>query len=183
MDEYTHVADQVGGELVGGGAGDYAAFVQGVVRPLIVAHYGEPPKRGLLGSSLGGLASLEIARRYPADYAFAASMSGTLGWGSIELTNPTILQTYVATGHQSPVLFLDSGGAGGPCVDSDGDGTNDDGDATDNYCVTKQMRDELLMNGYTLNVDLFYWYEPNALHNEAAWGARVFRPLQHFAGL
>lgn len=181
--EYTHVLDDIGvGQAVGGEADEYAAFLEGVVRPLIAAHYGEPSKRGLIGSSLGGLVSLEIAYDYPGVYAFAASMSGTLGWGSIGLSNETIIQRYAQKGHQSTAIFLDSGG-GGTCVDSDGDGTNDDGDAKDNYCETLQMRDTLEGLGYQFDVDLFHWHEPNATHDEAAWAARVFRPLQIFAGL
>lgn len=182
FEEYTHVTDQVGGQTYGGEADEYAAFLEGVVRPLVATHYGEPQKRGLLGSSLGGLVSLEIAYRYPGVYRFAASMSGTLGWGSISLSNPTIIQKYVAKGHQATAIYLDSGG-GGTCADTDGDGTMDDGDSTDNFCETNQMRDALAGLGYQFDVDLFHWHEPGAIHDEAAWAARVFRPLQIFQGL
>lgn len=182
FEEYTHVPDDIGGQTVGGEADEYAAFLENVVRPLVAAHYGEPSKRGLLGSSLGGLVSLSIANDQPGVYAFAASMSGTLGWGSIGLSNPTIIQRYASKGHQGTKIFLDSGG-GGTCVDSDGDGTNDDGDGADNYCEMIQMRDTLAGLGYQFDVDLFHWHEPDAPHNEAAWAARVFRPLQIFAGL
>ncbi|MFT3766004.1 MAG: hypothetical protein QM820_10870 [Minicystis sp.] len=37
--------------------------------------------------------------------------------------------------------------------------------------------------GYTDDKDLYYWWENGAMHNEAAWAARVFRPLSIFAGL
>jgi hypothetical protein len=47
----------------------------------------------------------------------------------------------------------------------------------DNYCETVQMRDVLDSAGYEFNVDLFHWHEPGALHNEAAWHARVGLPL------
>ena len=63
------------------------------------------------------------------------------------------------------------------------DGVNDDGDNQDGYCVTLQMRDLLDELGWTFDVDLWHWWEPDAAHNEAAWAARVFRPLQDFAGL
>jgi predicted alpha/beta superfamily hydrolase len=180
--EYTQVTDQIQGQTIGGEADEYAAFLDGVVRPLVATHYGEPTKRGLIGSSLGGLVSLEIAYAYPSVYAFAASMSGTLGWGSIALSNPTIIQKYVAKGHQPTAIYLDSGG-GGTCADTDGDGTMDDGDSTDNFCETNQMRDALAGLGYQFDVDLFHWHEAGATHDEAAWAARVFRPLQIFDGL
>jgi predicted alpha/beta superfamily hydrolase len=146
--------------------------------------YGEPGPVGLLGSSLGGLVSLHIADRHPGEFAFAASMSGTLGWGSIELNNETIIERYAAHGHQSTAIYLDSGGNGTTCTDSDHDGVNDD-DATarDNYCETVQMRDVLAAEGYTFDTDLWHWWEPDAEHDEVAWAARVGRPLALFSAL
>jgi len=74
---------------------------------------------------------------------------------------------------------------GGPGrADADGDGIDDDDpNAADNYCENVQMRDALVSVGYTLNQDLHYWWEQDAQHNEAAWAARVFRPLQIFNAL
>lgn len=189
MDEYTHVPDIIDGSTSNfiGGLGDaYGDLVENEVRPLIAKHYGEPAKRGLLGSSLGGLISLHIANKHPGEFAFVASMSGTLGWGSIGATvhNETMMDRFAAAGHASTVVFLDSGGGGGTCADSDMDGVDDD-DPTDadNYCETVQMRDLLASLGYQFNVDLYHWHEAGAQHNEAAWAARVFRPLQIFASL
>jgi predicted alpha/beta superfamily hydrolase len=186
MDEYTHVADDIDGQTFGGQAEAYAELLEHTVRPLIRAHYGEPGPVGTLGSSLGGLVSLVIADRYPGEYVFAASMSGTMGWGSIGagFHNQTIFQRYAAHGHEAPILYVDSGGSGSSCADSDGDGVDDD-DATesDNYCENLQTKNVLLSLGYTEGTDLFYWYEPGATHDEASWSARVFRPLQVFAGL
>lgn len=183
MDEYTHVADDIGGGPIGGLGDDYAAFLENTVRPLVSARYGEPPTVGLMGSSLGGLISLHVAYQNPTDYAFAASLSGTMGWGSIgPHTGQTLIERFEAAGHQPFAVFLDSGGSG-PCADSDGDGIEDDGAGTDNYCENLQLRDTLSAAGYTFDVDLFHWHEPGAQHNEAAWAARVFRPMQIFAGL
>ena len=83
MDEYTHVPDSLDGELYGGQGDAYAAFLEGTVRPLAAATWGEPATVGVLGSSLGGLISFHVADRAPGEYAFAASLSGTMGWGSI----------------------------------------------------------------------------------------------------
>lgn len=185
MDEYTHVTDVIGGETLGGLGDQYADFVQTQVRPLITAHYGEPGRVGVMGSSLGGLISFHIADRYPGEYDFAASLSGTMGWGSIgdNVHNDTMLHRYQAAGHRSTVLYLDSGG-NGTCYDSDGDGLmDDDPDARDNYCENNQLRDLLDGIGYTHGVDLWHWWEPDAPHNEAAWAERVGRPLDLFAGM
>ncbi len=187
MEEYTHVEDTIDGVLYGGWGDTYADFVENDVRPLIASTYfpdaTEPRTVGLLGSSLGGLISYHIADRYPGEYDFAASMSGTMGWGSIEQHNETMIERYAAHGHQATVLYLDSGGSG-DCVDSDGDGINDDDpNASDNYCETIQLRDTLAAEGYQYNVDLYHWYEPNATHDEMAWAARVNLPLSVFAAL
>jgi len=184
MDEYTHVQDRISGTLLGGEGDAYADFVKFTVRPLVRDNYGETGPVGVMGSSLGGLISLHMADRHPGDYAFAASLSGTFGWGSIGATihNPTMMDRYAEHGRQTTVLYLDSGG-GGPCADTDSDGVNDDGTGGDNYCETIQLRDVLVSEGYVHAVDLHHWHEPSAEHNEAAWAARVFRPLGIFDGL
>ncbi|MFO0757904.1 MAG: alpha/beta hydrolase-fold protein [Byssovorax sp.] len=186
MDEYTHVPDKIDGQLMGGLGDAYADFLEVTVRPLIRAAYGEPGPVGVMGSSLGGLISFHVADHEPGKYAFAASLSGTMGWGSIGagVHNPTMIERYKAHGHQGTVLYLDSGGSGNGCADSDGDGVDDDDpDAADNYCENTQLRDTLASVGYVKDQDLFYVWDPGAMHNEAAWAARVAVPMQIFNGL
>ena len=77
------VEDELGGEVLGGGAAIYGDFVEDTVRPFIEGQYGAPPVRGLLGSSLGGVVSLSIADQHPGVYDMVLSLSGTVGWGSI----------------------------------------------------------------------------------------------------
>ncbi|WP_156338841.1 alpha/beta hydrolase [Chondromyces crocatus] len=189
MDEYTHVTDTIGGNTVGGQGDAYVRFLGRTVRPLIQARYGEPGPLGVMGSSLGGLISLHIADRCPGVYAFAASLSGTVGWGSIGdgNRNETMLERYTA--HTRPVasrLYLDvGGGPGSGCVDADGDGIEDDTDSSpDNYCENEQLRRQLAAGGaYTEGANFdFAWHE-GAIHNEAAWAARVGNPFSIFAGL
>ena len=184
--EYTHVTDVIGGTVYGGQGDAYADFVANTVRPLIQSHFGVPAKAGTMGSSLGGLIALHIAQRHPAEFDFAASLSGTMGWGSIDpgVHNSTMIQRYAAAGHGSSALYLDSGGGdgGSPCVDSDSDLIQDDDpNASDNYCENLQLANALVGAGYT--ADLQYFVMPGALHNEAAWAARVSRPVQFFDSL
>ncbi|MEZ4300102.1 MAG: alpha/beta hydrolase-fold protein [Polyangiaceae bacterium] len=186
MDEYTHVPDKISGQTLGGLGDAYADFLQDTVRPLVAKHYGGEPKVvGTMGSSLGGLISFHIADRYPGEYAFAASLSGTMGWGSIGngVTNETMIERYASHGHQATVLYLDSGGDGGNCGDTDGDGIEDDIDQGDNYCENAQLFNVLEAVGYQDGNDLVYVWDPGASHNEAAWASRVSVPLQVFAGL
>lgn len=185
FEEYTHVADDIGSGAIGGQGDNYAAFVQVTVRSLVDQHYGEPATVGTMGSSLGGLIALHIADRYPGEYAFAASLSGTLGWGSIGGTGTdTMIARYAAAGLRSTAIYIDSGGNGNTCADSDGDGTNDDDDqSSDNYCETRQLETVLANAGYVYDTDLWHWWETDAPHNEAAWSVRAFRPMQSFMGL
>ncbi len=184
MNEYTHTTDNLGDGEVGGDGDNYAAYVHVTVRALVAQHYGEPAKVGTMGSSLGGLIALHIADRYPEDYDFAASLSGTLGWGSIGGTGAdTIIARYEAAGKRNFAIYIDSGGSTAGCTDTDEDGTDDDGNDSDNYCVNRQMETVLAGLGYTYDTDLWHWWDTNAEHNEAAWSARVFRPMQNFMGL
>ena len=200
MDEYTHVPDVIdldgdGTDEPWGGKGDaYADFVNGAVRKLIANRYGEPAKVGTMGSSLGGLIAFHIADRFPGDYHYAASLSGTMGWGKIgdSSDNQTMIERYATHGHRQVVLYLDSGGGEAAlgqaeneakCKDTDGDGIEDDVGIGDNACENAQMRETLISVGYTLGTDVFHWWEAGAPHNEAAWRARVFRPMNLFKGL
>ena len=187
IDEYTHVTDVIdgSGQSIGGLGDAYADFLEGAVRPLVASHYGEPKVIGTMGSSLGGLISFHIADHLPGQYAFAASLSGTMGWGSIGTNthNETMIERYKKHGHQSTVLYLDSGGDGGPCGDTDMDGVEDDLDSGDNYCENAQMRGVLLGAGYKEGTDLTYVWDQGAQHNEAEWASRVSVPMQIFAGL
>jgi pimeloyl-ACP methyl ester carboxylesterase len=191
IDEYTHVPDQIddSGQWYGGEGDAYADFLQDTVRPLVQGRYGEPGPIGVMGSSLGGLISFHVADRYPGEYAFAASLSGTMGWGSIGpgVHNETMIARYAAHTRPVAVLYLDSGGGpGSGCVDADADGTEDDApDAGDNYCENAQMLGALTgaQGAYTEGSDLFYSWVQGAQHNEVAWAARVGEPLGIFAGL
>jgi hypothetical protein len=188
MDEYTHVPDDIGyGYPIGGEADAMAELVAVDLRAHVEAIYGEPSKRGLLGSSLGGLLSLHIAHRYPDTFDFAGSLSGTLGWGRFVLEEPVMEELYVASGLRSTALYLDSGGGAGPdglCQDLDGDGfVEDDPDDADNYCTTRSFADAMVGAGYTWDVNLWHWHEADAPHNEMAWADRVHRPIELFLSL
>lgn len=185
MDEYTHVPDVIGGSTVGGKGDAYADYVKDVVRPLIEKSYGKPQRVGVMGSSLGGLIAFHQVLRHPGAWDFAASLSGTFGWGSIGTKNETLIERWQKTPKQSTKLYLDSGGGpGSGCVDSDADGIMDDSpNAADNYCETVQLRDVLTSSGYAVGTELWHWWEADAPHNEAAWAARVWRPVQYFEAL
>ncbi len=179
--EYTPVQDVINSQTLGGKGLDYADYVEGTVRPFIEARYGKTAHVGVMGSSLGGIISYVIKRRYPASYEFVASLSGTFGWGSIGpgVHNLTEIQAWAALGTcPTGAFYVDSGGGpGSGCVDSDGDGIQDDTpDSSDNYCENVQMRDTLLALGCGSRVT--YVFSSGAPHSEPAWRGRspaIFR--------
>jgi predicted alpha/beta superfamily hydrolase len=167
MDEYTHVADDLGGMLVGGRAAEYADFIVDGVLPFVTERYpvsGAPEDTGVLGSSLGGLVSLYIAWAWPDRFGHAGSMSGTVGWGSFGARAETILDLYASDPPLGLRIYLDSGGGEGlGCPNGD----------SDNYCDNVTMAEGLRSLGWADDLDLFYRWEPDAPHNEAAWAARL----------
>jgi|GEM_PF-349293 len=184
LQEYTHVDDQREdiGLIVSKGI-RYAQLVQEVIRPHIEAVYGSTGHDGVMGSSMGGLASLHIANLYPADFDFAGSLSGSLYWGRLELANPLMVELYTSVGVLPLVVYADSGGSDGGdgCSDGNSDGFPvDDPNDSDSYCATRHFVDSLATMGYVWDTNLFHWHEYQAEHNEAAWAARVYRPLSIF---
>ena len=172
------------GGPIGGGAALYATLVVDVIQPLVAAAYGEPAVRGVMGSSLGGLISLDIVDQYPDAFDFAAGLSSSFGWGSFD--NPTsddgddtVIDRYRGAGVRETVLYIDSGGDDGTtCADADGDGIKDDVNGGDSFCETAQLRDVLLDEGYVLDDNFFYEHDPGlsgtgAEHREDAWEFRA----------
>ena len=184
IEEYTHVNDQLEdiGLIVSKGT-RYAQMVQEVIRPHIEAVYGTTGFDGVMGSSMGGLCSLNIARLYPDAFDFAGSLSGSLYWGRVTLGNPLMEELYSAAGVQPFVVYADSGGndGGDGCTDGNNDGFPvDDPNDSDSYCATRHFVDTLAGIGYTWDDNLYHWLELDAPHNEQAWAGRVHHPLSIF---
>ena len=165
FDEYTHVQDDLGGALAGGKADDYADLIVDDIKPFIDERYNtstEASRTAVAGSSLGGVVSLYIGWRHPDVFGAAASMSGTVGWGSIA-GNPTLAELYDQTPPEGLRVYVDSGG---------GPGTGCPGGDWDNYCDTIVFADTLRSLGWEDGDDLLYVWEDGAGHNEAEWAER-----------
>ncbi|MED5374421.1 MAG: alpha/beta hydrolase-fold protein [Myxococcota bacterium] len=181
LDEYGPYPDTVDGVALGGGADALLGNLVTSLVPRVEEMYGAPQKRGMVGSSMGGLLSLYAGLTQAEHWDYVASLSGTLGWGSLELDGATLLSEIAG---QDVAIYLDSGGHdGGGCTDSDGDGVQDDAPDADNYCVTRQMADALAADAWIWEQTLWHWHEAGAEHNEAAWAARVWRPVGLFETL
>jgi hypothetical protein len=87
--------------------------------------------------------------------------------------NQTEIEAWAALGAcPAGAFYVDSGGGPGTgCVDSDGDGIQDDNaGAADNYCENLQMRDTLL--GLGCDGHVTYVFVSGAPHSEPAWRGR-----------
>ncbi len=185
IDEYTQIADSIDGQVDGGRADAYGDLLIDTILPYVTQRYRVGSgwrDTAILGSSLGGLVSVYLALSRPEAFGWGGGMSSTAGWGSLELDNETLIDRVPTFGHPGVILYLDSGGTESACADGDGDGIWDDPGGNDNYCATLQLRDALLTDGYLADEDVFYWHEPGATHDEAAWSARLSRPLTTFFG-
>lgn len=153
--EYTPCCDPKYG---GGKLDAYARFVVETVKPWVDGTYRTLPGKdstAIMGSSLGGIASVLIAERYPQVFSKAAGMSSSFWWN-----NGSLISSLPA---QVPVKFyLDAG-------------TQDDG-----LDDTKKMRDAMLAKGWRDGVDLMFYKADGGRHNEASWAARVDKPLLWF---
>jgi predicted alpha/beta superfamily hydrolase len=155
--EYTPCCDPKYG---GGKLDAYRAFIVDTVKPYIDRNYRTLTTRehtAIMGSSLGGLASVAIAQQHPDVFSMAAGLSSSFWWNKEAATNKPAPKVAVR-------FYIDAG------------------TEKDDLPETRRMRDAMLAQGYKLNNDLMYVEAPGATHNEAAWAARVHTPLQWFFG-
>ncbi|MES2150606.1 MAG: alpha/beta hydrolase-fold protein [Pseudomonadota bacterium] len=153
--EYTPCCDPKYG---GGRLADYEAFIVDTVKPYVDRELRTLAGRentAIMGSSLGGIASLAIAQHHPELFSKAGGVSSSLWWNNRALVNKLPARVAVK-------FYLDAG--------TRGDGLEE----------TMLMRDALLRQGYHQDVDLLYYAAEGASHNETSWAARVDKPLSWF---
>ena len=153
--EYTPCCDPKYG---GGKLDAYQAFLVDTVKPYVDKAFRTLPGKqdtAIMGSSLGGIASVTIAQHRPDVFSKAGGVSSSFWWNK---------QAMVATlPAKVPVKFyLDAG--------TSNDGLED----------TKLMRDALVKQGYRQDADLFFYTDAGGGHNEKSWAARVEKPLTWF---
>jgi predicted alpha/beta superfamily hydrolase len=152
--EYTPCCDPQYG---GGQLDAYAAFIVETVKPYIDATFRTLPGKentAIMGSSLGGLASVYIAQHHPQVFSKAAGISSSFWWNK---------RQFLAKPPHVPVKFY---------IDA---GTRDDG-----LEETTLMRDALLAQGYREHDDLLFYKAEGGGHDEASWAKRVDKPLMWF---
>lgn len=139
----------------------YGRFLASQLKPRIDSDFrtlSEAGNTAIMGSSLGGVASLHVAWHWPELFGMAACLSSTFGWRDD-------LRTRIAEDPPRDIrIYLDSGWP------------------QDNYEVTRDMHALLLSRGYSFGQDLLYFGFPGAAHNEESWALRSHIPCQFLFG-
>jgi len=153
--EYTPCCDPKHG---GGKLDAYRAFITDTVKPYIDKTLRTLPGRehtAIMGSSLGGIASVVIAQQRPDIFSSAGGVSSSFWWNDKALISKPAPKVAVR-------FYLDAGGQ------------------NDGLDETRLMRDAMLAQGYRADEELLFYVDDGGSHNEASWAARVDRPLVWF---
>lgn len=113
-----------------------------------------PRETGVLGSSLGGVASFYMAFEHSDAFGYAGCMSSTFSH------RDDLVERVLAEPKRAAKFYLDSGWPG------------------DNYEVTLAMAMALQRRGYRPREDFLQLAFPLEEHDERAWGRRLHLPLQ-----
>lgn len=154
IDEYTPTRDNA--HDAGGMADRYGQMLVYEIKPFIDRHYRTrrgAEDTGLAGSSLGGLLTLHLGLTHPAMFGKLALLSPSVWWD-----DRWIVRQLNASEAQRPPLkiWLDVGTA-----------------ETRMLKGTQLLHRMLLRRGWKDGVDVQYLEEPDALHDERAWGHRA----------
>jgi predicted alpha/beta superfamily hydrolase len=168
MEEYTAVADAKNG---GGKSSAHQRFLIEELKPFIDATYRtrvDADHTGIIGSSLGGLAALDMALDHADKFGLIGSVSTSVWWGD----GAEIARVKAGKGHDARVWF-DIGTA---------EYTPDDRGHSPRMEQSRVLRDALLARGWRQDVDFHYVEVEGAAHNERAWAARIGDILQFLLG-
>jgi predicted alpha/beta superfamily hydrolase len=135
----------------------YARSVVEEVKPEVdhrIRTLGSARETGVIGSSLGGVASFYMAWEHPQVFGFAACMSSTFS------SKDDLIDRVLSEPKRPSKFYLDSGWPG------------------DNYEVTLAMALALSHRGYRVREDFLHLVFPLDEHDERAWGKRLHLPLQ-----
>ncbi len=153
--EYTPCCDPKHG---GGKLPAYQAFIVDTVKPYVDKTWRTLPGRAstaIMGSSLGGIASVLITQQKPDVFSQAGGVSSSFWWNDKAMLTKPAAKVAVK-------FYLDAG--------SDNDGLPE----------TTAMREVMLKQGYVLGTDLMFHADQGGRHNEKSWAARVDKPLAWF---
>jgi enterochelin esterase-like enzyme len=138
----------------------YASFVAHELKPFIDNAYRtrtDASATAVMGSSMGGLISFYMAWWYPEIFGKAACLSSSFFWNK----NKTLKMVRDYQGSKKPIrIYLDVGSKETLLVEG-----------------YREIVKLLQKQGYRKGVDLQYFYDLGADHNEYDWGNRAWRAL------
>lgn len=165
LNEYAHQDGFYKGKKIKARAAKYQNFFIEELMPFIEKRYRvkrDAANTALMGSSLGGLVTLNIGLKRADIFSKLAVMSPSLWWGSNKA-----LAKFKAFNYQNlnSQLWLDIGEAEAGFA-----------------AFTEELLSELkkIKNNYPIKI--IYYQAPDAVHNERAWAKRVHCPLIYFFG-
>lgn len=165
LNEYAHQDGFYKGQKVEARGAEYEEFFIEELMPFIEDRYrlkNGAENRAIMGSSMGGLVSFNIALRRKKLFSKVAAMSPSLWWGSSSALDKLRAYDY---SDLNAKLWFDTGDAEG-----------------DFMSFTEELLAELKNMKKKLGADLFYYQVPGAAHSESAWADRVHLPLLYFFG-
>ena len=152
----------------GGGRSDrYARFLIEELLPFLDRTYRtrtRPEDRTVIGSSLGGLVSLDLGLLHSDVFGRVGSISPAVWWA-----DRAVVTRVTATGHRPVRVWMDIGTAEStPTADGHREWLES----------AQALRDALVGAGWRVGRDLHYEEIEGAPHNESAWAARFDRVLE-----
>jgi predicted alpha/beta superfamily hydrolase len=145
----------------------YMDFIVDKLKPFIDSEFRTLPGRNntaVMGSSMGGLISLELAWEHPEVFSAAGCLSPA--FKIQELNYLPFIEKYKGA-KKKIKLYIDDGGIGLDAELLPG---------------IKKTIEALNKKGYKTGKDIEWFYDPAAEHNEGAWAKRVWRPLVFMFG-
>ncbi len=146
----------------------YIRFLVEDLKPLIDRRYrtqADSPRTCLMGSSMGANISLQAALLHPDVFPQVACLSPALMFK--DGSGHDYFDLIGSVGKKPVRLYVDHG-TGGPHQDG--------------APLTRRLVEALRAAGWHDGVDLMYYEDTGAEHNERAWRARVHRPLLFLFG-
>lgn len=144
----------------------YARLLVEELKPFVDATYRTIPgaaHTGVMGSSMGGLVSLYLARHYPHVFGLIGAMSPAVMWGE-----RIVLEDLVGLSADLR-LWVDMGG-------------KEDDTFPDALGDVRALREVLRAHGYREGENLAYVEDPQGGHNEEAWAYRLPKVLKFLFG-
>ncbi len=163
--EFLPTRARMGSQEAGGKADLYGKFITDELMPFVNKTYRTktgPANTGLAGSSFGGIVTLHVGLTRPDVFGKLGVLSPSVWWDDRVM----IKRVEALPKKLGSRIWMDMGTLEGP------------GAVTD----ARRLRDALTAKGWKEGVDLVYYEDGFAVHNEGAWASRIGMILLYLFG-